>query len=351
MSPSTGDPELASDLGLIVVAYHRPEGLARLLDSAAGQAARILVVNVEEDPAVAAVARRRGVIVLGLDSNPGYAAAVNAGAAALSTPLVAFANDDLELAPGCLAALAAELEAGADVAVPRLCRPDGGTEPSVSRLLSPAALAGEWVALPDQPPAFLPSRLLAYLPVQKWRRPGSSVPIRAAEAALVATHADVLSRFPLPEAYFLYWEEHEWFHRLSRHGRSVLYVPAAVATHAGWDELSPAKAKLLARNAVRCLVRTKGRAAAVAGFPLVLAWWARLWALDALRAALRPSPVARSRLASRSAGVGAALFAWREIAEPASDCAPDRPVTLRQSSALCHGVRQVAGAPGPRPDL
>ena len=306
------DPN-SGDLTLIVVAYHRPEALGRLLHSAAGQAARVLVVNVEDDPAVARMATGVGADVMPLDSNPGYAAAVNAGAARVSTPLVAFANDDLELAAGCLAALVAQLETGADVAVPRLCRPDGHSEPSIARLLTPGALAGEWVALPDRPPAFVPARLRRRLPVQKWRRPEHPEPVAAAEAALVATRTALLRRLPLPEAYFLYWEEHEWFHRLRWEGRRVVYVPAAVATHAGWGEVSPAKARLLARNAIRCLARTGGPAAAAAGWPVAVAWWARLWVLDALRAVLRPSPPTRSRLASRSAGLAAAVSAWREI--------------------------------------
>jgi GT2 family glycosyltransferase len=305
--------ESSGGLTLIVVAYHRPEALTRLLHSAAGQAARVLVVNVEDDPAVAGVATGAGADVVPLDSNPGYAAAVNAGAARVSTALVAFAHDDLELAPGCLASLVAQLEAGADVAVPRLCRPDGHTEPSIARLLTPAALAGEWVALPDHPPAFVPARLRRRLPVQKWRRPERPEPVAAAEAALVATRTALLRRLPLPETYFLYWEEHEWFHRLRREGRRVMYAPAAVATHAGWGELSPAKARLLARNAIRCLARTGGPAAAAAGWPVAVAWWIRLWAVDALRAVLRPSSAARSRLASRSAGLAAAVDAWREI--------------------------------------
>jgi N-acetylglucosaminyl-diphospho-decaprenol L-rhamnosyltransferase len=301
------------ELTLVVVAYHREAALARLLDSAVGQAARIVVVNVENDTVVAKVAAERGADVVALASNPGYAAAVNAGTAGVDTPLVAFANDDLELAPGCLAALVTELSGGADVAVPRLYRPDGRIEASVARLVTPAALAGEWVLLPDDPPAFLPGWFLGRLPVQKWRRPERCEPVEAAEAALVATRTELLVRFPLPEGYFLYWEEHEWFHRLRREGRKVAYVPAAGATHAGWDGLSPEKAALLATNAIRCLADTGGGSAAVLGWPVVVAWWLRLWLVDALQVALRPSDAGRERLRTRTAGLKAALGAWRQI--------------------------------------
>jgi N-acetylglucosaminyl-diphospho-decaprenol L-rhamnosyltransferase len=312
---SAAEPNGNDDVSLVVVAYHREGALARLLDSALGQAARIVVVNVGNDTAIAEVAAGRGVDVLPLDANPGYAAAVNVGAAAVDTEMVAFANDDLELAPGCLAALVAELRNGADVVVPRLYRPDGRIEASIARLITPAALFGEWVLLPDDPPGLLPSWLRALLSVQKWRRPEKAVPVAAAEAALVATRTAVLARFPLPEEYFLYWEEHEWFHRLRREGLRVVYVPGARATHSGWDELGTAKAQLLASNATRCLARTGGRFAAVCGWPVVVAWWVRLWVVDALRTVLRPSASNRARLQTRAAGVMAALGGWRHLAE------------------------------------
>ena len=312
-------------LTLVVVAYHRPEVLDQMLVSAAGQAARVVVVNVDDDVAVTEVARRRGAETVPVLGNPGYAAAVNRGVAAVRTPLVAFANDDLELAPGCLPSLAAALGSGADVAVPRLCRPDGAIEPSIARLVSPAALAGEWLLLPDNPPTMIPSRVRSVLRVQKWRRPLEPEWIESAEAALVLTLTDLLRRSPLPEAYFLYWEEHEWFHELRRSGRSVMYVPTAVATHGGWGELSPVKARLLARNAVRCLARSQGRLSAAQGWPVVVLWCGRLWLVDALRVLLRRSVSTRARLASRSAGLASAVGAWREVIRPGAGRDISRP--------------------------
>lgn len=295
-------------LTLIVVAYHRPERLAGLLASAQGQCDRAVVVNVEDDPAVASAALAQGATVVPLPGNPGYAAAVNVGVAEASTPLVAFANDDLDLHPGCLALLASALGA-ADVAVPRLLRPDGSLEPSIARLVSPAALMGEWMALPDRRPRLLPRRL----PVQKWRRPERVETIEAAEAALVVTRRRLLTAEPLPEAYFLYWEEHEWFHRLRSSGQRTVYVPDAVATHSGWGELDAAKSRLLARNAVRCLARTGGRRSALVGWPIVIAWWARLLAVDSIRVLARPSHDSRARWQSRWAGLAAAGASWREV--------------------------------------
>lgn len=306
----TSDP---SGLTLIVVAYHRAEQLAALLASAAGQATEVIVVNVEDDTDITAVAGAHGARVVALPGNPGYAAAVNLGASLTTTPFAAFCNDDLELAADCLPALGRALRDGADVAVPRLRRPDGTVEPSIARLLTPLALLGEWVMLPDDPHR-LPAWLRGRLPVQKWRRPEQPEAVAVAEAALVASATSLLRRWPIPEAYFLYWEEHEWFHQLRLAGCRAVYVPGSVATHAGWDEISPAKSRLLARNAVRCLVRTGGRRGATVGWPLTIVWWLRLCVVDGLRFASRRTPASRARLAARTAGLAAAIGAWRELA-------------------------------------
>lgn len=300
-------------LTLIVVAYHRPDALERLLKSTAGQPCRVVVVNVEDDPAVAEKAAAWDARVVPLLSNPGYAAAVNSGVAVVTTPLVAFANDDLELAVDCLERLMAELDAGAHVAVPRLRRPDGAVEASIARLVTPAALAGEWVALPDTRPRFVPEAVAARVRVEKWRRPEVAEAVGAVEAALVATTTALLSSRPLPEVYFLYWEEHEWFHLLRRNGCRVVYVPTAQAMHAGWAELNASKSRLLARNAVRCLARTQGPLAAALGWPVVIVWWFRRWLLELFRAAIRPTDAARSRLDAQVAGLKAALGSYQEI--------------------------------------
>lgn len=302
---------------LVVVSYHRPDALDQLIASAEEQATDIVVVNVEGDPAIRETALSRGARLINLPDNPGYAAAVNAAVRTVSTPLVAFANDDLVLSRDCMSILVEQICGGADVAVPRLCRPDTRTEPSIAALLSPATLALEWALLPDRPPGILLRRgIQAWLPIQKWRRPEGPEAIDAAEAALVVTRTELLRQHLLPECYFMYWEEQEWFHQLRGDGRTVVYVPSAVAVHAGWDALRADKARLLARNAVRCLARTSGSWAATLGWPTCVAWWLRLWLTDCLRAILAPSSAARQRALTRSAGLVAALAAWREIPRP-----------------------------------
>ena len=81
----------------------------------------------------------------------------------------------------------------------------------------------------------------------------------------------------------------------------------------GRDDVRPQKSALLARNAVRCVRRTQGRARAVAAWLVVVAWNARLVVVDGIRAGLRPAGPRRRRLDARLAGLAAAAGSWREV--------------------------------------
>ena len=111
-----------------------------------------------------------------------------------------------------------------------------------------------------------------------------------------------------------YWEELEWFWALQQDRRTVLFLPDTTVVHGGGsDDVRPEKSRLLARNAVRCVRRTQGRAAALAAFGIVIVWNARLFLLDAFRRTVSARDVPVTRLSARRAGLGAALASWREI--------------------------------------
>ena len=290
----------------VVVAYHRPDRLRRLLDGVAGDPdgpTRIVVVNVDGDPDVQQVALQRGATVVPV-ANDGYAASVNRGIAEVDTELVIFSGDDLEVTGPALRTLLAPVTAGlADVAVPQLMGEDGLPQATVRPLPTPGRILLEWAATGDRPLA--PGRI-----VQKWRRPRVTETVDAFDAALVATRTNLLRTEPLPEDYFLYWEELDWSYRLHAGGRRVVIVPAALAVHAGGRaDVRPDKQRLLARNAVRCVYRTQGRAAAARAWPVVILWQLRLFVVDAIRAIFGRG----NRVAARAAGVGAAVGAWREL--------------------------------------
>lgn len=77
-----------------------------------------LVVDNNSTDGTAEVARRHGAEVI-TESRPGYGAAVHAGVAAATTPIVAVLDADGSLDPGALPALVDDVERGADMAIGR----------------------------------------------------------------------------------------------------------------------------------------------------------------------------------------------------------------------------------------
>jgi GT2 family glycosyltransferase len=280
--------------------------LGRLLGQLRHAAVDVIVVNVEADADVAAVAR--DVTVVDVAANVGYAAAVNIGVGASRSDVVLFTNDDVLLTGLDVAMLADAVREGADVAVPAVVDGLGNREPTISALASPRTFASEWLVAPDHRPAWWFGRSR-----EKWREPKTRESIEAAAAVLVATRRRILIDFPLPEAYFLYWEEQEWFWRLRRASKVVIFCPDVVIRHVGGRlDVRADKSRLLSRNSVRYLRRTQGRGAAARGWPIVILWNLRLLIVDAVRT-MRGDRLSRARLRARLVGVGAAMVAVTEI--------------------------------------
>ena len=287
----------------LVIAYRKPDSLDRLLASLTGP---VCVVNVSADPDVAAVAQRHGAGLVSLPDNRGFAAAVNAGARSVSTPVTVVMNDDVMTSQADLNALAAAVRGGADVAGPALLDGQGRLQRSI---IGPPTVWGVacTVLLPDHP---VPG--LRWLPVPKWSLPREAAVVPALTGAIFAVRTDLLKSIPMPEHYFLYWEEVEWFWHLGQTGARVEYRPDIQATHEGGrDDVRPEKAGLLALNAVRCVRRTQGRMAAAAVWPLVAMSALRLLLVDAVR--LGRGRVDRGRVGARWAGLRSAVLAAWEI--------------------------------------
>ena len=293
---------------VVVVVYHRSEPLRRLLGGIAADPVepqpRLVVVNLEDDPEVRAVAEVFGATVL-VAPDRGYAAAVNCGALEVTDGITVFACDDLEVDATSLRRLVDTVSSGvADVAVPRIMDLAGNEEASIRALPTPGKILVEWALTSDRPRP-------GARRIQKWRRPRVTEPVDAFDAALVAVRTEVLQCYPLPEDYFLYWEEIDWCWQLREAGQRAVLVPDAVVQHAGGrDDVRADKQRLLARNAVRCVFRTQGRTAAALAWPMVVLWQVRLLVVDGLRALRGGS----NRVPARAAGVGAAIAAWREFA-------------------------------------
>ena len=291
----------------VIAAFHRPNPLARLLDLLRHPLIEVIVVNIGDDPEIAALAGPR---VVGLPGNPGYAVAVNLGVRAASSQVVVFMNDDVEIDADRILRLVAPVREGlADVNLPCVVDAEGSREPTIAALVTPASLVKEWLLLPDHPNMLGPW----FRGTQKWRAPAQMERIDAGAATVVATTTKLLLEEPLPEEYFLYFEESEWFWRLHRRGWRVMYDPGVSARHTGGrDDVRAIKSRLLARNAVRCVRRTQGRGSASIAWPVVVLWNLRLVIVDQIRSWVG-SEVAAARVPARHQGLRAAVGAWREI--------------------------------------
>lgn len=296
---------------VVVVAFHRPDQLERLLRDLDHPAISLIVVNVEGDPAVSAAAR--SVTEIRTAVNVGYAAAVNLGVQAVATDVVVFTNDDVRVSVEAVSKLVQALgERQVDVVVPAVKDENGDLQRTIFALPTPRSLLLEWALLPDRPvPAI---RRIAT--IQKWRSPTEVERIDAAAAILVATRTELLRTVPLPEDYFLYWEEMDWFWRLRDLSATVQMRPEATIVHQGGrSDVRPEKSRLLARNAVRCVRRAQGSRSAALALLAVVAWNARLVLVSAARVAFANRGGREAEvLSARVAGLRAALAAWREVA-------------------------------------
>jgi GT2 family glycosyltransferase len=295
-------------ISCVIVAYHRPEALAALLEMLDHPEIERIVVNIEDDTSVRE--RCRGVLVVPIVDNPGYGAGVNAGARAASGDVIVFMNDDLEVHASTVITLVRSIvDGGGDVAVPALRDTSGRVEPSVLPLATPGTILLQWALLPDRP---VPG-VRRVLRADRWRLPEVTEHVPGAVAAIVATRRRTLLNHPLPERYFLYWEELEWFWNLHRAGLRVVYEPRCSAVHAGGRPVvRPDKCALLSRNAVKYVRVTQGRAKAILAWPVVVLWNARL-VIIAVAGRILSRSVSAGVVKARVAGLAAAVTAWREI--------------------------------------
>ncbi len=225
-------------LSAILVHYHTPNlllsAVAALRRDAASSAIELecLVVDNGSQPEDQGVWRDLPARRLDPRANLGYAGAINLGFSEASADYLLAMNPDVEVLPGCLAALCGALEQGAGAAGPRFWWDRERrfqlppTEPRTRRdeLLAVLARRGKpwarWArqrwrqhaerlwATRDTVSAFELSGALLAVSRQAWRQIG-----------------------PFDDKYQLYFEETDWLCRLRAGGLRASFVPAAEAVH------------------------------------------------------------------------------------------------------------------------
>jgi GT2 family glycosyltransferase len=236
-------------VGVVVVNWNGGALLESCLDALDGQGAgRVLVVdNGSEAEEVRRIAGRKGVFVLPLGANRGFAPASNAGAADArlkALPFLSFVNNDAVLEPGYLAACVAVLEAD-----PGLSAVQGAILDAGGRLVDGLGIGwnarSEAVQLAhgDAPP------------------PPDAPPFPVAG---VSGTAPVFRRAAFERAggfagsFFAWYEDADLSLRLLRSGGRFACVPAARARHVGsatGRRTPELRWRLLFRNRARTLRR------------------------------------------------------------------------------------------------
>ena len=273
------------EVAVVVVTYNSAPLIADLVASlplGLGDVPWRLVVvdNASSDDTIAAVrAAAPDAEVVVLPRNLGYAAGINAGAAAVGSDHdLLVLNPDVRLAPGCVPALRAALEVpGVGVSVPRLVDGQGvlvpsmRREPTLVRAVADAVLgasrAGSIATLGE---TVTDAAAYERAQVTEW-----------AEGSTQLISAECWRRCgPWDESYFLYSEETEFHLRIRDHGLTTRYEPRAMAVHLGGQSTtSPQLWSMLVANRVRLFGRRNGTV-------ISAAYWTALLLREASRAVL-----------------------------------------------------------------
>jgi GT2 family glycosyltransferase len=219
---------VAVELSFCVVNTEQRELLLRCLDALAAERAaldvetEVLVLDNASTDGSAGAARRHPAAdrVLVNEQRRGWSTNVNRVLREAAGPLVVLLNEDVEVQPGCTAALLRALGADerAAMAAPRLVRPDGRQQPSAWRFPTPAT-------------ALLTLLMLHRRFVVQSR--GSAVRrVDWAQSCTLLLRRDVvLQAGGWDESFFVYSEEVDVQRRLADAGWHTLYVPEGSSVH------------------------------------------------------------------------------------------------------------------------
>jgi len=315
-----------AEIDVVLVSYNGADLLSRALASLAtqsGPSVRCIVVDNQSGDRSCEVAEESGATVVLLPDNVGYGAAFNQGLARATAEWVVCSNQDVEVMPGTLATLVREAEryereeGVACVVAPQLTRPDGSAAERCHRFPTlgqqiVAFMFGEGrVQVRDAyPPATAPQRC-------HW-----------VSGAFLLARASTFRRVGgFDASYFMYFEDLEFFTRLSREGMHCVWVPGAeVVHHGGAEAVSPALYAHTLWNCFRYYRTESGVAGGVAALSAGVVgsllrggmWWAR---------SLRSGQSARRMALMFSGGAlkSVAWAVWRPARPTVSPAGSDRP--------------------------
>lgn len=243
-------PDAAPELSLIIVNWNTRDLLRVCLTSLRPESQTpawevIVVDNASTDTSVATLAAEFPEVAwISNTVNAGFAAATNQGLRRARGAFWVMLNPDTEVLPGAMARLQSELAQAPELTAvgPQLLNPDHSLQPSGRRFPSLGRMAAEMFF----PKGWKNSRLGRRM---VFGRGDFSQPawVEELSGACVMARRETFERVGLlDEAYFLYFEEVDWFRRLARLQGRARYVPAAqVVHHWGGGSSQAAEASVL----------------------------------------------------------------------------------------------------------
>ena len=221
------------DVGIVIVSHNSAEEIGPCLDAAVATGAELIVVDNASGDDSRGEVERRGVRLIANRSNAGFAAAVNQGALALSTPLLLLLNPDAVIQGGLEhlreACRDPQTAAAGGLLVDQSGKPQTGF--TVRRFPSATALCFE---------ALLINRVWPGNPVNWHYRClgfGYSTPVEVEQpaGAFLMIRRDAWERLGgLDEDFYPLWfEDVDFLKRAKDKLYHIHYVPKAVAKHTG----------------------------------------------------------------------------------------------------------------------
>jgi GT2 family glycosyltransferase len=195
-------------------------------DAARLETETIVVDNGSADGSVEAIrARFPWAEVVALPRNIGFAGGNNAGLARAKGRMVCLLNNDTIVQPDGFEACVRHLDAHPDVGAvgPQLLHPDGRKQNSIHNF--PTLL------LEIVPRGVLETLFPRRYPSKRFEH---DVPleVEAVLGACMVVRREVLEQVgPMPEDYFFFLEETDWFFQMRRKGWRVLHLPDATLVH------------------------------------------------------------------------------------------------------------------------
>ncbi len=256
----------AIDVGVVVVTFNSAAvvgDMLRTLDEGMrGLVWRAIFVDNASTDDTVSIIETAGREVLGLDSNCGYAAAINHGSRLFPCARsILVLNADIQLMPGSVAAMVDLLEDDrVGVVAPKTYLPGDPPrldliqrrESSLARIWGTALLGGVALRSPALSEFVSDARAYEVVADIDW----------AVGAALLCSRQCIAAVGEWDESYFLYCEEVDYCHRARAAGFTIRYTPDAVVHHkGGGGSGDPVLRSMMAVNGVREYRRRHGPAA------------------------------------------------------------------------------------------